>query len=95
MPLQILIKVIPSSGRHGWVIDKAGQLKCFLKNPPEKGLANKELVKIIASALRLSQDAVTIIGGLTSRTKRVVIQTAMTVEQFEAVLGIERQRSLL
>ena len=95
MPVQLIIKVAPSSGRQSFVVDKNGQLKCYLKSPPEKGLANKELIKILANALKVSQDAVTIVGGLTSRTKRILIQTTMTLAEVEAILGVERQRSLL
>ncbi len=95
MPLQIVIKVTPSSGRQGWTLDKSGKLKCFLKSPAEKGLANKELIKTLANALRVGQDAITILGGLTSRTKRILIQTTMTIQELEAILGIERQQSLL
>ena len=39
MSLVIEIKVFPSSGRQKFVIDKSGKLKCYLKNPPEKGKA--------------------------------------------------------
>ena len=95
MSLQLIVKVVPSSGKHGWIVDKSGQLKCFLKNPPEKGLANKELVKLLANALRVPQDAITLVGGLTSRTKRLLIETSMTLAQVEQMLGIERQQSLL
>jgi uncharacterized protein (TIGR00251 family) len=95
MPLQIVVKVVPSSGRQAWIVDKAGQLKCYLKSPPEKGLANKELIKVLANTLHLGQDAITIVGGLTSRSKRVLIQTTMTMSELEGILGIERQQSLL
>jgi len=95
MPLQIIVKVAPSSGRQIWTLDKSGNLKCFLKSPAEKGLANKELIKTLANALRISQDTITILGGLTSRTKRILIQTTMTTQELEAILGIERQQSLL
>ena len=95
MPLQIVVKVVPGSGRQAWTVDKSGQLKCFLKNKAEKGLANKELIKTLANALRVSQDTITIVGGLTARTKRIIIQTNLTVAELEAILGIERQKSLL
>lgn len=94
MSVQLIVKVVPSSGRQAWSVDKSGQLKCYLKSPPEKGLANKELVKLLANALRVCQDSITIIGGLTSRNKRILIQTTMTVPEIEEILGIERQQSL-
>jgi len=45
MSLVFDLKVVPRSGRNKWVLDKSGKLKCYLKSPPEKGLANKELIK--------------------------------------------------
>ena len=95
MSLQLIIKVVPSSGRQALTLDKAGQLKCYLKSAPERGQANKELIKFLADMLRISQDAFRLVGGLTSRTKRIVIATNMTLSEVEAILGIERQQSLL
>lgn len=94
MPLQLVVKVVPNSGRQAWTIDKAGQLKCYLKSLPEKGMANKELIKILANSLGITQDAIKLVGGLTTRTKRLLIETNLTSQQVEAILGIERQKSL-
>ncbi len=94
MPLLCSIKVVPSSGRNAWKLDKNGQLKCFLKNPPEKGRANRELIKLLAGALSLSQSEISIVSGLTSRTKRLRIQTDLSQEQLLAKLGIELQQEL-
>lgn len=71
MALIFDVKVIPSSGRNKWLLDSAGQLKCYLNNPPENGKANQELVKIIAKQLKISQKEVTIIYGQTSRKKEL------------------------
>lgn len=42
--------------------------------PPVDGAANAEVVEVLARALDLPRRAVTITGGLTSRTKRVAIE---------------------
>ncbi len=91
MALIVQIKVVPSSGQSRWIIDKSGILKGYLKNPAERGLANEELVKTIAKALRITQNHITIVSGATDRNKRIKIDTNITYEQLLAALGIERQ----
>lgn len=88
------VKVVPSSGRNKWQLDASGMLKCYLKSPPEKGLANEELIKLLAKALRVPKDQVSILAGATSRNKRVRIAFNMTFEQLLAALEIERQTHL-
>lgn len=91
MSLIIEIKVVPSSGRNKWVLDKSNKLKAYLKSAPERGLANEELVKSIAKALRLPATMVAIVSGATSRNKRVKINAEVTYDQLLAALGIEQQ----
>lgn len=94
MPFIFDVKVIPSSGKNDWVLSKEGQLKCYLKSPPENGLANKELIKLLAKKLHIPQQEVTIIAGKTSRKKKIQIQQDLTYEQLLHILGIERQMDL-
>ena len=93
MALTVMIRVVPSSGRSLCVLDKNERLRCFLKNPPEKGKANKELCKIIAKACKKPQDCVQIIMGQTSRSKTIKIESDLTYEQLLFALGIEKQTS--
>lgn len=94
MALIIDVKVSPSSGRSAWKIDKSGILKAYLKNPPEKGLANQELVKEIAAALKIPAKEVVIVSGQTSRKKRIKINREIHYEQLLIALGIEQQMSV-
>lgn len=94
MPLIIEVKVTPSSGRCAWKIDKSGILKAYLKSPPEKGLANQELVKEIARALRVATKEVVIMSGQTSRNKRIKINAEISYEQLLKALEIEQQLSV-
>lgn len=94
MPLIAEIKVVPQSGKNEWVLDKSGKLKCYLKSPPERGLANKELIKILAQKLGVAQSAVELISGHTSRNKRVKIEGVASLEHLIALLGIERQQNI-
>ena len=91
---------MPSSGRNKWVIDKSGRLKCYLKSPPEKGLANKELIKLFAKVLKITQADIQIISGATSRNKKIKIAADITYDQILDKLGLEQshidgQQSLL
>ena len=95
MSLIIDIKVVPRSGKSMCKRDKAGTLVCYLKSPPERGLANKELIKYVAKELNITQQQVAIIGGTTSRRKRIRIDADITQEQLFAALGIEVQLHLL
>ncbi len=84
----IEIKVIPSSGKQGCILDKSGMVKCFLKSAPENGAANKELIKQLSKLLKIPQVDIEIVGGLISRKKRLKI-AGLTEEQFWKRLGLE------
>jgi len=92
--LKISIKVVPASGMKKFAVDKSGQLKCYLKSPPEQGAANNELIKMLAKALDVPQDAIKIIMGATSRSKVLTIRADITQELFFKRLGLEVQHAL-
>lgn len=91
MSLIVDIKVVPSSGKQKCILDKSGKLKCYLKSPPEKGLANLELVKYLSKALSISQNYIEIIAGLTSRNKRLKIEMDLTFLELLSLLDIQIQ----
>jgi len=94
MALTIKIKVTPSSRKQFCKLDAAGQLKCYLKSPPEKGKANAELLLMLTKALGLHKSEANIISGMTSRLKTVRIEADVTEEQLYGRLGIEIQTKL-
>lgn len=94
MAIVVDIKVVPSSGRLEWKLDKSGHLKCYLKSPAEQGKANKELIKFTAKTLGISQDRVVIMSGEISRNKKLKIDLAVTYDQLLGLMGIERQTSM-
>ena len=49
------------------------EISISINSPPERGRANRELVKKLAAHFRVSKDRVRIISGLTSRKKIVEI----------------------
>ncbi len=73
--MKLKIKVIPSSSKDclvGWLQDA---LKVKVKAPPEKGKANKAVIKVLEKSLALAKGSVTIAGGATSCHKIVEIRT--------------------
>ncbi|HZW60791.1 MAG TPA: DUF167 domain-containing protein [Candidatus Babeliales bacterium] len=94
MAIIIEVKVVPSSGKQQCILDKTGTIKCYLKNPPERGKANQELIKMIAKAVDVPQADVQIVSGETTRNKKVRINKNVTVDQVIAALGIEQQMSI-
>lgn len=91
MALVFEVKVIPSSGKTKWILDKNGQLKCYLKNPPEKGKANKELIEFIAESLACSKHDIEILQGLTARKKTIKVNIAADYEQFLSKIGLRHE----
>jgi len=94
MPFIFDVKVIPSSGKKGWSIDKTGNLKCHLKSPAEQGKANEELIKSLSKALGIPQDMISISSGAQSRKKRIKVDTDMTYNKLLELLGIDWQMDM-
>ena len=94
MPLIVTIKVTPNAGKQQFFCDKSGNLKCYLKSVPEQGKANQELVKMLSKALNLPQDDIAIIQGATNRTKKIKINTTITLQQLLPLLGIHLQTTI-
>ncbi len=94
MALIIDIKVIPQSGKQLFKLDKSGRLTCYLKSAPERGLANKELIKLLAKSLKTSQADVEIIGGKTSRNKRIKVAKDIDKDTLLEQLGIQQQMNI-
>jgi len=71
--MKLQIKVIPSSSRDciaGWLGDS---LKVKVKSPPEKGKANKAVIKVLEKSLGLEKGSISIESGLTSSIKIIKI----------------------
>ena len=94
MPLIFDVKVFPGSGKKGWVMDKSGKLKCYVKSPAENGKANQELIKNLAKALGITQNRVSIISGEQSQQKRIRVDAEMTFNEFLQFLGIDWQMDM-
>ncbi|HEX2977683.1 MAG TPA: DUF167 domain-containing protein [Candidatus Babeliales bacterium] len=90
MAFIIEIKVIPASGTQRLIRDKSGALKCYLKNPPEKGKANEELIRLVAAQLGLAKNQVSLVSGFTSRKKKLSLEGTWTLQEVYKKLGLEQ-----
>lgn len=94
MALRLEVKVVPSSGKIGFIIDKQQRLRCYLKAAAQDGQANYELIKFVAKTCGVTQRDVDIVSGLTSRNKVLLISTNVTYEQFLKFIGLEQQAKI-
>ena len=82
----IAVKVVPRAAKDeivGWL---EGALKVRVQAPPEDGRANLALETLLAEALRLKKNAVTVVGGRSSARKRVAI-AGLTRDEIVRRLG--------
>lgn len=70
------LKVVPGSSREKLVGPYDGRLKLAVRGAPEKGRANRDVVKLLARELDLSRKAVVIVSGETSPEKTVLLAGA-------------------
>ncbi len=69
------------AGLHG------DRLRIRLAAPPVEGAANEALVRFLADCLQVPQRSVTILSGLTSRSK-TVLASGITSAEAAARLGV-------
>ena len=91
MAVSLELKVVPQSGKQALTLDKSGVIKCYLKSAPVDGKANQELIKFLAKQLKIEQNDISIVQGLTGRKKVLSIKTTLSGQQLLEKLGIEMQ----
>jgi uncharacterized protein (TIGR00251 family) len=81
--LTFAVRVTPRASRSEIIGEHDGALKVRIAAPPLDGAANRELVKLLASAFKLPKSSVEIVSGANSKTKTVRIEgaNAATFEQ--------------
>jgi uncharacterized protein len=67
------VRVVPRASRSEIAGEFDGALRVRLAAPPVDGAANRELVRLLAKALKVRQNAIDIVAGSTSRSKTVRI----------------------
>ncbi len=68
-----LVRVVPRASKSEIVGLHDGALKVRIASPPVEGAANTELIKLLAKQFGVSKSDVEIVGGETSKTKRIKI----------------------
>ena len=69
------LQVKPNSRKQEFLLDSLdGKIVIYVKGPPDKGKANKELIKFLARILEKNSSDIVIIAGQTSRDKTVLIK---------------------
>ena len=81
--LTFAVRVIPRASRSEVCGEHDGALRVRITAPPVEGAANRELTRVLARAFRVSQQAVEIVAGASSKSKIVRIDgaKAATLEQ--------------
>lgn len=70
---RLVVRVQPGARRSGFVGWYGDHPKLAVTAPPQDGAANDEVVRLVAQVLGLRARQVRIVGGATSRTKRLEI----------------------
>ncbi len=83
--LEVVLSVRPASSRQDIKILKDGTVKAFLKSVPEKGKANRELIKFVARILDIRRCCVKIKSGRKSQKKKLCIENVSAGEFMRAV----------
>ncbi len=70
----VSVKVQPNASKDRVVGEHAGQIKIAVTVAPEKGKANKAVIKVLSQWLNVKSSDIQIISGETSRDKKVFIR---------------------
>jgi uncharacterized protein (TIGR00251 family) len=70
---RLALRVQPRASRNEVAGPHGDALKVRLAAPPVDGAANEALVRFLADALQLPRASVTLVGGLSSRSKAVQV----------------------
>jgi len=73
---RLRLRVKPGAKRDAIVGLHGGALKVAVAAPPEKGKANRAVVRLLVRALELPSGAVTLVAGESSQDKVVVVALA-------------------
>lgn len=71
--IEIEIRVIPRASKSEVVGGHDGALKVRISSPPVDGAANTELIKLLSKFFGVAKGDIDLIGGQTSKTKRIRI----------------------
>lgn len=84
---ELRLRVIPRARKNEIVGERAGLLAVKLTAVPVKGAANQALLKFLGDRLDVPGRCLTIVGGETSREKRLHIEGLTEAEARRRLLG--------
>lgn len=67
------VRVVPRASKSEIIGEHDGALKIRIASPPVDGAANTELIRLLAKKLGVSRGDIEIVGGTTSKNKRIKI----------------------
>jgi uncharacterized protein (TIGR00251 family) len=85
--LTFAVHVVPRASSSRIVGEHDGALRVRIAAAPVEGAANKELVRVLAKLFQLPQNAVEIISGANSKTKKVRIQGADAAQLEQLIMS--------
>lgn len=93
MSVSLIVRLNPRSSLNRIKAWEDGRLQVCVTAPPVDGAANKALIDLLSSSLKIRKSDVRILSGETSRVKRIEIENADEPEVFSRILAaIERSR---
>ena len=81
----VSVKVQPNASKDRIVGEHADQIKIAVTVAPEKGKANKVVIKVLSRLLGVKSLDIEILSGETSRDKKVLIRN-ISEEEFNRVI---------
>ncbi|ODS33433.1 MAG: hypothetical protein SCARUB_01405 [Candidatus Scalindua rubra] len=84
----IPVKVQPNSSKNGIMGEYANRIKIAVTVPPEKGKANKAVIKVLAEWLDVKSPDIQIISGEKSKDKEVFVRNITKKDVFKLALQI-------
>lgn len=80
------LRVVPRASKSEVVGVVEGALKVRISAPPVDGAANEEVIRLLSKAFDVPRSRITIVAGLTSKTKRIRI-AGTTPERLRELAG--------
>ena len=79
------VKAAPGSKKNELRPGPAGMLKVCCTQIPEKGKANRALIEVLASGLKLKKSQITLVSGETDSYKKFLIEGITLEELFSKI----------
>jgi uncharacterized protein len=85
----LTVRAHPGARKNGVTGIHAGAVKIALTAPPVDGKANEALIAFLADALRLPRSRISLVAGVTSRTKTLRITGKSAAEVTAALFPVD------